>query len=164
MFRKKLTPASAAIAGLLLATAAGPAFAVLEINTVPGYTAAGAPLALHGHDPVAYFKSGRPQHGKAEFTAQHDGAAYYFANEANMKTFTSNPDRFVPAYGGYCAYGVSVGKKFDGDPRYWKIVDDKLYLNLNADIAKAFNADVTGSLNKANTQWPKIKSKAPSDL
>lgn len=163
MSLKSLIPAALALAGALFATVL-PAAAAHEVNTVPGLTAAGAPLALHGYDPVAYFTSGRPEHGKAEYTAKHDGAAYYFASETNREAFQANPEKYVPQYGGYCAYGVSVAKKFDGDPRFWKIVGGKLYLNLNAEIAQAFEADIKGAIKKADGHWPDIKSKPPAAL
>lgn len=164
MPRKTFLSAILAFAAAFVAAAANPALAAYEVNTSPGFTAAGVPLALHGFDPVAYFTQKAPTHGKADFTAKHEGAAYYFSTEENLRAFKANPSKYVPAYGGYCAYGVSVGKKFDGDPRFWKIVDGKLFLNLNAEIASAFEADVDGAVKKANTRWPKIKSKAPSSL
>lgn len=141
-----------------------PAFAANEINTSPGLTDSGAPLALHGFDPVAFFVEGKPVHGDAEYSATHDGAAYYFASKKNLEAFEANPSKYAPAYGGYCAYGVSVGKKFDGNPNFWKIVDGKLYLNLNADIAKAFEKDVPGAIKNADGYWPDIEHKAPGDL
>jgi YHS domain-containing protein len=149
--------------GLALAPAAT-SFGANEVNTTSGYTAAGAPLALHGFDPVSYFSASTPTAGDARFTAVHDGAAYYFARQENLDLFKANPAKYAPAYGGFCAFGVSVGKKFDGDPRYWKIVDGKLYLNLNEEIAQKFNADPAGSIAKAEKNWPSIYSTAVGDL
>jgi YHS domain-containing protein len=160
---RKIISAALLVSAFALSPAT-PAFAVDEINTVPGLTAAGGPLALHGYDPVGFFTDGKPQLGDAKFTATHGGAAYYFANRANLEAFEADPAKYVPQYGGYCAYGVAVGKKFDGDPRFWKIVDGKLYVNLNADIAAKFDADVAGAIQKAETNWTEIKSKAPADL
>ncbi|MEO1160082.1 MAG: YHS domain-containing (seleno)protein, partial [Pseudomonadota bacterium] len=96
--------------------------AASEINVAPGKTLAGPGLAVHGFDPVAYFAEGKPAQGSAEFSVVHGDATYRFASASNMKAFRANPDKYVPAFGGYCAYGVAVGAKFDGDPRYWKIV------------------------------------------
>jgi len=155
---------TALLVSALALSPATPAFAVNEINTVPGLTTAGAPLALHGYDPVAFFTNAKPTLGDAKFVAEHDGAAYYFASEANSDAFKADPAKYVPQYGGYCAYGVAVGKKFDGDPRFWKIVDGKLYVNLNADIAAKFNEDVAGALKKADANWRTIESKAPAEL
>ena len=64
----------------------------------------------------------------------------------------------------YSAFGVAVSAKFDGDPTLWKIVDDKLYLNLNPDIQEQWEKDIAGHITKADTYWPAIKDKAPAEL
>lgn len=144
------------LAGVLV-MAVLPAQAADEINASAGLTAEGSPLALHGHDPVAYFTAGAPTPGRPEFAAEHEGVTYYFASKENRDAFQKSPDRYAPVYGGYCAFGVSVGKKFDGNPAYWTISKDRLYLNLNADIAEKFQADVVGGIAKADQQWQKIE-------
>jgi YHS domain-containing protein len=147
---------------------AAPAFAGAEVNTTPGAVlVAGKPapgLAVHGFDVVAYFTEGRPVQGDAAFAAVHKEATYRFASQAHLDAFKANPVKYVPAYGGYCAYGVSVGAKFDGDPRLWKIVNDKLYLNLDPSIQKAWLKDIPGAVKKADANWPKLASKLPSEI
>ena len=71
---------------------------------------------------------------------------------------------YLPAYGGYCAFGVSVGKKFYGDPDVWEIVDGRLYLNLDNSVKKIWVQDIPGRIKDANRKWSRIKNKAPSDL
>jgi len=164
MKTSKTLLAALALSSALFGAAASPAFAVNELNTSSGLTTAGAPLALHGFDPVAYFTEGKPVLGNSKLAAAANGASYYFSSQANLDMFKANPAKYAPQYGGYCAFGVSVAKKFDGDPNQWKIVDGKLYLNLNADIAEKFNADVPGNLKKAEGNWPKIQDKAPAAL
>jgi hypothetical protein len=78
--------------------------------------------------------------------------------------FEANPGTYVPAYGGYCAYGVAVGKKFVSDPEAWKIVQGKLYLNLDRDIQNKWAKDIPGYLKKSEANWNDIMDKAPSDL
>lgn len=121
-------------------------------------------LAVKGYDVVAYFKNGAPTVGKPEFSAKYDGATYRFANAADRDAFNASPARYVPQYGGFCAMGAAIGRKLDGDPTAWKIVDDKLYLNVDKNIQAKWLEDVPGNLVKANTNWPQIKNKAPSDL
>ena len=70
----------------------------------------------------------------------------------------------VPAYGGFCAFGVSVGKKFDGDPNLWKIEDGKLYLNLNEEIYATFLKDLDSNIEKAEKNWTKIEHTAATAL
>lgn len=140
------------------------AHAANEVNVTAGLTAAGAPLALHGYDPVAFFTNRAPQEGSAKFAAVHDRATYYFASQQNLDTFRKSPARYAPAFGGFCAYGVAVGKKFDGDPRFWTISDGRLYLNLNQEIADKFAEDVPGNIAKAEQSWHEIEHRPVGDL
>lgn len=148
---------------LSAATMSSVAFAVDEQNISKGATLAGPGLAAHGYDVVSFF-GGQPVLGTDKFAIAHDGATYRFANQANLDAFKANPAKYEPAFGGYCAYGVALGKKFDGDPRYWKVVDGKLYLNLNADIQSKWSEDIAGNVNKANGNWSKIKSRPAAAL
>jgi len=147
---------------------APPAFAGVEVNTAPGDVLVdGKPapgLGVHGFDVVAYHTQAKPVQGDAKFAVVHANATYRFASKKNLETFKANPAKYEPAFGGYCAYGVSVNAKFDGDPRVWKIVDGKLYLNLDQQIQRAFEKDVAGSIRKAYANWRKLKNKHPSEL
>ncbi len=116
-------------------------------------------LALSGYDPVAYFKLNKPAKGDFQVTAEHQGAVYRFANEAHRDLFRKNPSRYLPQYGNYCAYGVSVGAKFSADPTVWKIVKGRLYLNLDENIAKLFNQDLAGHIKKADENWRTLAKK-----
>jgi hypothetical protein len=134
------------------------------VNVSTGATISGPGLAVHGHDVVAYFRGGAPELGSDKYAYAHKGGAYRFANQANLDAFKADPEKYVPAFGGFCAYGVAVGKKFDGDPRYWKIVDGRLYLNLNADIAAKWNEDIPGYVATANGKWSDIRTVAAGKL
>ncbi|WP_343563357.1 YHS domain-containing (seleno)protein [Kiloniella sp. b19] len=160
--KRTLTLSALAVTGLMALTPA--AFAADEYNTSSGLTAAGAPLGLHGVDPVAFVDLGNRIDGTAKHTATHDGVAYYFASEDTKKAFEANPAAYLPENGGFCTYGVSVGKKFDGDPQFAAVVDDKLYLFLNEEIFRAFQQDVDGTIKKAADNWKKIRSTAASEL
>ena len=153
-----------AVVAVMLAGSISMAHALYETNTSTGMTLAGAPLAIHGYDPVAYFTEGQARVGKATLTAKHGDAAYRFVSEANKEEFERNPERYAPQYGGYCAFGVSVGAKFDGDPTLFRVVDGKLYFNLNPEIQATWQKDIPGNIGKAEQNWPQIREKAPSDL
>ena len=153
------------IAALMLAGAfAVPALAADEYNTVPGLTAAGAPLGFHGVDPVAFLDIGNRIDGTAKFTAVHDGVAYYFASQENMNAFRKSPAKYAPAYGGFCTFGVSVGKKFDGDPKYADVRNGKLYVFLNEEIFRMYQKDKDGAIAKAEKNWTKIQHTASREL
>lgn len=138
--------------------------AIDEHNTAAGLTAAGAPLGLHGVDPVSFLEIGNRVDGSAMFTGVHDGVAYYFSSQSNVDKFKRNPDKYVPQNGGFCTFGVSVGKKFDGDPQYAAVVDGKLYVFLNEDIYREFQKDKDGTIAKAAKQWNKIEHVAAAKL
>ena len=135
-----------------------------EVNVSRGLSIAGAPLALHGYDPVAYFTEGAPVRGSDSLTFVHEGATYRFASAAHRDKFKADPAHYAPQFGGYCAFGVSVGKKFDGDPRLWTLHEGRLYLNLNPDILATFQKDVPGNVGKARANWAKIEHKSVGDL
>jgi YHS domain-containing protein len=83
-------------------------------------------VALKGYDTVSYFSSGGPVQGSASFSAKYGGATYWFANANNQDTFNANPEKYTPAFGGFCAMGMALEQKLDVDPQLWRIVDSKL--------------------------------------
>ena len=140
------------------------AAAAHHVNTTAGLTHAGAPLALRGYDPVAYFTEGKAVLGETSIAVKHDGAVYQFASEENKRRFEADPARYAPQYGGFCAYGAALGKKFDGDPMAFKVVDGKLFLNLDKEIQAKWEEDIPGNIAKANQQWKRIRDVSPSEL
>jgi len=147
--------ASAVVLTGLVSSALGAGF---DVNaTVTG-------LALRGVDPVSYFTNGAPEDGNFAITEVHNGATYRFTSEENRELFKQNPDKYLPQYGGFCAFGTAMGVKVDGDPDLWKIVEGKLYLNLSESIQDRWNKDVSGYISTADTNWVKIEDTNPSDL
>jgi len=125
---------------------------------------ASSTTGMSGYDLVSYQNSKRPIHANGHFVSVQDGVTYLFANEDNKGEFDRNPGKYQPAFGGYCAFGVSVGKKFVGDPEVWRIVDGTLYLNLDENIQDLWLKDVPSRIKIANTNWTNIRDKAPSEL
>lgn len=120
--------------------------------------------AVQGYDVVSYQTGKRPIRGNGNFVSTQMKATYLFSSKANLETFENNPEKYVPAYGGYCAFGASVGKKFIGDPEVWRIVDGTLYLNLDTGIQAEWLKDVPGRIKTADTKWKEIKDKSPASL
>ena len=111
-------------------------------------------IALDGFDPVSFFQSGTPTNGLPTIRAEHAGATYLFASDETKQIFLANPDRYAPQYGGFCAYGVSINILLPVDITTAQVRNGRLYLNVNADILKKFNADFEGSVSRANANWP----------
>jgi YHS domain-containing protein len=115
--------------------------------------------AVSGYDTVAFFTDGKPVNGSPFITADHKGATYYFASEDHKALFTANPEKYVPQFGGFCAFGVSINKVLPVDISTWQVRNGKLYLNLNPDIRIKFDADFDGNLAKATKNWPGLVKK-----
>lgn len=161
MSRLKLR--SLAVAVLATATMAGPFVATPAFAGVPGSTSSintdAQGLALAGYDPVAYFDTGKPTHGMATITASYDGAHYLFASEAHRKTFLADPKKYLPEFGGFCAVGTSFKEKVDIDPETGKVVKGKLYVNSNPKAQALFDKDTSGTIERAEHNWPSVKDK-----
>ena len=123
------------------------------------YTGILSSTAVGGYDPVAYFREGKPVIGKSDITWTWRRATWRFTSAANRETFKQKPESYAPAYGGYCAWAVSQGYTAKGDPRHWKVVGGKLYLNFDARVQSTWETDIPGNLSKADSNWPKVLDK-----
>jgi len=152
-------------AALFFAGAVGsPATAADEYNVTSGYTLDGAGLGVHGVDPVVLSTLNAVAAGEASHAVVHDGVAYYFASQLTADRFKADPNKYLPQFGGFCAFAVTLGKKLDGDPRYADIVDGKLYLFVNAAVYQRYLNDRENTLRVAEEKWPTIKHAKVSDL
>jgi YHS domain-containing protein len=116
-------------------------------------------LAIKGYDVVAYFTVGQPTKGSTEFTYKWMGATWQFANAKDLELFKADPGKYAPQYGGYCAYAVSKNHTASVNPKNWKIVDGKLYLN--HDIAYTFwKRNIPENIKKADGNWPAIEKES----
>lgn len=121
-------------------------------------------VAIHGYDPVAYFTEGRPVKGVSEFRASYGNADFLFASAANRDAFEADPVQYAPAYGGYCAFGVTQKQKFDIDPNAWEIVGDRLFLQLDPGTRAIWLENRDDHIRTADTLWPEIRPIPPEDL
>ena len=149
-----------AFAALAAITLGLPAFAGPQFVDETGY-------AVSGYDVVAYRSlnqaavgeqqpAGVP--GRADITAEYNGATFAFSSAENRAKFLENPAYFAPQYDGHCAYGVSKGGKVPGNPNLWRIVDDRLYLNITKNVVGFWEEDIPGNINLAEGNWPGIES------
>lgn len=119
-------------------------------------------LALSGYDPVSYFPEagGRPQRGDPAWTWEHEGRRYRFASEANRERFRAAPERYEPAYGGWCAWAVANGYKFEVDPESHLVADGRLllfYRGVLGDARAEFEkAGVPEGMARADRHWPAL--------
>ncbi len=117
-------------------------------------------LALEGYCPVAYFAVNKPVRGKPEFASTYNGVTYHLVSANAKEAFDRNPEKYIPAFGGWCAFGMSVQDKFPVDPTNFKIVNGRLMVflrNKNVDALDLWNqGDEAELISKAEAQWNKI--------
>ena len=112
-------------------------------------------LAVGGYDTVSFF-SGKPQLGKKIYSTDYAGVRWRFSTSGNLDLFKTNPEVFMPQYGGYCAWAVAQNKLAKGSPTYWHVEDGKLYLNFNARIKRRWDRDLRSFIREGDENWPQI--------
>ena len=132
----------------------------------------GTGFAASGYDVVAYQnlpqvavgeKQPAPVPGHKSITARYNGATWAFASAANRDTFLANPARYAPAYDGHCAYGIAQGGKVPANPELWRIIDDRLYLNITRTVVGFWEADIQGNLKQSEVNWATLEMKNSPD-
>jgi len=113
-------------------------------------------LAISGFDPVAYFTDRAPAMGRADIECSFAGAVWRFRNIGNRAAFLADPEIYRPRFGGYDPVAVARGVAAPGNPKFWLIVDDRLYLFFDADARAAFAAEPDRFIAEAKGQWPKV--------
>lgn len=114
---------------------------------------------MRGYDVVAYFTEEAPVKGLEEHTVEHLGATWWFSSAENKAKFIENPDKYMPAYGGYCAYAVARKSTASSKPEYFTIHDGKLYLNYSKSVYKKWLKDKDGYISSADENWPALLEK-----
>ncbi|MEM1131413.1 MAG: YHS domain-containing (seleno)protein [Pseudomonadota bacterium] len=125
--------------------------------TGPIYTAEiGDTLALSGYDAVSYFiGDGVPVEGSEEFTVKYQGFDYRFASAENAEQFSADPAKYVPAYGGYCAWAIGANDALaPGDPNVYEIVDGTLYLNFNKQVQEKWDPNKEEFIAQGDKNYP----------
>ena len=149
---------SIALAAIALATsvpASTPAFAA----PAPEVNVETDGLAARGYDVTAYFTDAKAVRGSISHQLQYKGATWRFASAEAQARFEADTTSFPPQFGGYCAWAVSQGYVAPGDPKQWKIVDGKLYLNFNARAKELWEADQAEAIKRGHANWPGVLTK-----
>lgn len=125
----------------------------------PVYTSLFSNKAAGGYDVTAYFSQHKPVEGNSKFKTTYKGATWQFASQENLDKFNADPEKYAPQYGGYCAWAAANGDTAKGDPAYWTIVNDKLYLNYDDEVQNTWIADRDNYISRADAQWPALLDK-----
>lgn len=144
-----------ALAGQARGAAEGVSRAYLHSYNLPS-----SGVAIEGYCPVAYFAANRPIRGNPDYASTYQGVTYHFVSDAAKRAFEQDPEKYIPAYGGWCAFGMSMQDKFPVDPENFKIVDGRLMLflrNRDVDALELWNQNNEHDLvRKAEDHWKKV--------
>ena len=161
---KPLTLAALLLAAAPMITLAPQARAGHHAEKAPAVAPHTTALGLAGYSPVSYFTEAGPHVGSPAISAEHGGVVYFFATEAERDLFNATPERFVPAYSGWCATGMALGKYFPVAPTNYKIVNNRLMLFLHSPEADALqmwnDGDEAEQLKKADAFFKAESMKA----
>lgn len=114
-------------------------------------------LAIGGFDPVAYFTDSAAVQGLPDFEAREGGAVWRFRNEGNRASFVAHPEIYGPQFGGYDPVDIGRGVAYAGNPRFWVVTGQRLYLFGREDNRDAFAAAPERFLEEATTRWPALE-------
>ena len=139
------------------ASASAPAVSRAYLHS---YNLASKGIAIEGYCPHAYFAHNAARPGSPEFASDFNGVTYHLSSAEAKRAFEANPQKYIPAYGGWCALGMAVQDKFPVDPTNFKIVDGRLMLflrNVNIDALERWNqGDQADNVRKADAHWRKV--------
>lgn len=132
-----------------------------QSGALPRYNVDDDGLWVEGYDPVSYALDHKAQEGSERFVHRFGGATFRFVSQAHKDLFTKDPERYLPAYGGWCAYAMGAkNEKVEVDPETFKIKDGKVYLFYNRFFTNTlddWNADEPRLLPAANRNWAAFK-------
>ncbi|APG24528.1 YHS domain-containing (seleno)protein [Syntrophotalea acetylenica] len=114
-------------------------------------------IALQGYDPVAFHTAGKAVKGNPAILAENSGYKFAFSSEENRTAFEKQPEKYMPAFGGYCAFGVSIGVLFPVEIDTWEIIDGRLVLQYTNEVKQMFEENKAENLRKANENWARME-------
>lgn len=121
-------------------------------------------VILAGYDAVAYFTKNEAVEGSAKYTATYNDAIYYFSSSRNRDTFKDDSAKYAPQYGGFCAYGLTFGKKLAVNGKAFEIVDGKLYVNKSQGVYETWSEARDENIVTANVKWSEVENTPIKEL
>ena len=144
--------------GFLAVSAGAPAWATEPVLRV---VTDDRGVAIGGYDAVAYFREGRAVRGAPDHAHRWSGAVWHFASAAARDLFAADPEAYAPQFGGWCAWAMSEDRLSPGDPRVWRIVAGRLYLNCSLEAQRAWEAALDANIARAEAVWARRRPIPP---
>ncbi len=134
----------------------------LVLSTMIGTTGYALDRAIEGYSPVSYFTENIAERGSSDYQHQYKGAVYYFTSNEQLEMFKVQPEKYVPHFGAFCPYSLTLGRQQSIDPTNFKIVGGFLLLfhrTEEKDTFKLWNLeeDEKDLLKKAEEQFTLIR-------
>lgn len=123
----------------------------------------GESIGLVGYDPLSYFPEGggKPQKGSIKISMAHDGVTYRFASQEHLELFKADPEKYLPQYGGWCAWASgALNKRVDADPESYVVRNGKLYVfyrDPGLETRALWLKDSDNLIGKADENWPSLQ-------
>ena len=111
-------------------------------------------IVMRGIDVVSCYNTKTAQKGNKEIFSMHNGVKFLFSNESNKVLFDGNPEKFMPAVGGYCIVAAAFGKVEDVDDMHFGVYNGKLYFNRNKKASEMWNKDKEKLTAQGESMWP----------
>lgn len=134
-----------------------------EGRNVAAYNDEQGPVGLLGYDPVSYFSEGggEAKEGSASIALNYEGVLYHFSSEENKETFLTNPEKYEPTYGGWCAWAMANGNEIRINPEIYTIDGDRIHFFIARRAKRNFDRDILGYSDKADGHWEDISGELP---
>ena len=131
---------------------------LLFLLSTPGL--ASAYDTLGRYDVVSYFQissNENPKKGSKKFTHKWGDKTWYFSSAKNKQLFAADPEKYVPAYDGYCAYAVGNNYTYSSDPLAWTVKDDRLFLNYSKSVREDWLEKSSYYITQGDKNWKHLK-------
>lgn len=135
------------------------AFTGIQLHAQKSVVFAPGNIALNGYDVVSFFKKEGPVKGQDSLTTEWENVTWKFSSRAHLDSFRKAPEQYMPAYGGYCAYGMSKGYKAPTEAETWFVQDGRLYFNYNKEVQATWNKNRDALIKTADEKWPEAMKK-----
>jgi hypothetical protein len=150
------------VSSVLLAALAGSARGAPPATYSHAHNLLGEAIGAAGYDVVSYFPEGggRPRKGLIGISTELDGVTYRFATKGDLALFQKSPGKYLPAYGGWCAWAVGeIDKRVDVDPESYDLRGGRLYLfykDPGLDARALWLKKPTELIQRADANWPAL--------
>jgi YHS domain-containing protein len=120
-------------------------------------------VALEGYDPVAYFVSNEAYKADGSYTYSYEGLTWNFKTSDNLESFKADPAKYIPVFGGFCAYELADEELVYSKPEFWHIHNGQVYLFSRKSAQEKWFRDMDAMIVKAQAHWNALKNPSEED-